>query len=65
MFELEKFPQYTYGQDVTVQSDHKTLKIMMKKTVAYSTEALTEDTAATAEVLNKARGPPWQGHAFS
>ena len=30
---------------------------------AYSTEAITEDAAATAEVLNKARVAPWQGNA--
>ena len=31
VFGLEKFHQYTWGQDVIVQSDHKPLEIIMKK----------------------------------
>jgi hypothetical protein len=31
VFGLEKFHQYTYGQEVKVQSDHKPLEIVMKK----------------------------------
>ncbi|XP_061170331.1 uncharacterized protein K02A2.6-like [Saccostrea echinata] len=31
VFGLEKFHQYTYGRNVTVQSDHKPLEIIMKK----------------------------------
>jgi hypothetical protein len=31
VFGLEKFHQYTYGQEVKVQSDHKPLEIIMKK----------------------------------
>ena len=31
VFGLENFYQYTYGQDVTVQSDHKPLEIIMNK----------------------------------
>ena len=62
MFGLERFHQYIYRQDVTVQSDHKPLEIIMKKPLHT---ALTGAAAATAEVLNKARVPPWQGNAFS
>ena len=63
VFGLETFHQYTYGQNVIVQSDHKPLEII-KKTAVY-TEVLREDTAAIAEVLNKTRVPPWQGNVFS
>ena len=33
VFGLEKFPQYTCGRPVTVQSDHKRLEVIVKKPV--------------------------------
>ena len=40
VFGLEKFHQYTYGQDVIVQSDHKPLEIIMKKTLHRAPQRL-------------------------
>ncbi|XP_033730983.1 uncharacterized protein K02A2.6-like [Pecten maximus] len=41
LYGLERFDQYTYGRNVTVQNDHKPLAAILKKTSEYGAKAST------------------------
>ena len=40
VFSLEKFNQYTYGRHVEIQSDHKPLESILKKSLACAPKRL-------------------------
>ena len=52
VYAAERFDQYTYGRIVTVQTDHRPLEMITRKTIASCTSTTAENVDASTALPN-------------